>query len=150
MECVCGCLSNNLIKSVINTRTKGAPIGVPLLMYESGTRSRVKKKPQWGFFSGKGRVPPPAPKQKPPKGWFLFWSLNEGLEPGSEVNEAPVGLQSRAPTKRERESNPVASLFQKCFFFSNFIGVLASKYKKTAIPPDGLSCFVFSALSSTP
>ena len=31
-----------------------------------------------------------------PKGGLLFWSSNERLEPGSVVNEAPVGLQSRA------------------------------------------------------
>ena len=46
---------------------------------------------------------PPAP----PGDHYCFFRKKRDLK-GAGVNEAPVGLQSRAPTKRERESNPVA------------------------------------------
>jgi len=44
-----------------------------------------------------------------PKGGLSFWSSNEGLEPGSGVNEAPVGLQSRALSEPAGECETPAS-----------------------------------------
>ena len=62
------------------------------------------------------RPPLPAPKTRTAFRRFLFLILIiAGVEPGSVVNEAPVGLQSRAPTKpagANRPPLPAPFLFQ--------------------------------------